>query len=197
MGLIDEISIKRIHIKEKIRGHFLSVCLRSQWFITPSAVLILFETINVPMIVDASCRFLLLFLSGSSQESVLWRTLRWFVCRFFFSVNILYFWKLGQWGSWFPMRGCFLVQTELWSDRKHFCSYISLNTRSFQDFNFNLISITYMSRSVVAEISSWLWSIYCCNYFFHAGSRPGLQYFRSLFCGDTWIINEPVKDVFV
>ena len=25
------------------------------------------------------------------------------------------------------MRGCFLVQTELWSDRKHFCSYISFN----------------------------------------------------------------------
>ena len=30
-------------------------------------------------------------------------------------------------GNWFPMRGCFLVQTELWSDRKHFCSYISFN----------------------------------------------------------------------
>ena len=154
------------------------------------------------MIVDASCRFLLLFLSGSSQESVLWRTLRWFVCRFrYFLVNILYLWKLGcviDWLiDWFPMRGCLLVQTELWSDRKHFCSYISLNTRSFQDFNFNLISITYMSRSVVAEMSSRLWSIYCCNYFFHVGSRPGLQYFRSLFCGDTWIINEPVKDVSV
>ena len=67
----------------------------------------------------------------------------------------------------------------------------------FSRFNFYLISITYMSRSVVAEMSSRLWSIYCCNYFFHVGSRPGLQYFRSLFCGDTWIINEPVKDVSV
>ena len=32
-------------------------------------VLIIFETINVLMAVDASCRLLLLFLSGSSQES--------------------------------------------------------------------------------------------------------------------------------
>ena len=39
-------------------------------------VLIIFETINVPMTVDASCRLLLLFLSGSWQESMLWRTLR-------------------------------------------------------------------------------------------------------------------------
>ena len=39
-------------------------------------VLITFETINVLTIVDASCRLLLLFLSGSSQESMLWRTLR-------------------------------------------------------------------------------------------------------------------------
>ena len=36
MGLIDEISIKRIHIEEKIRGHFLSICLQSQLFITPT-----------------------------------------------------------------------------------------------------------------------------------------------------------------
>ena len=37
MGLIDEIlSIKRICIEEKIRGHFLPICLRSQRFITPS-----------------------------------------------------------------------------------------------------------------------------------------------------------------
>ena len=32
-------------------------------------VLIIFETINVLMAVDASCRLLLLFLSGSSRES--------------------------------------------------------------------------------------------------------------------------------
>ena len=36
VGLIDEISIKRIHIAEKIRGHFLSICLQSQLFITPT-----------------------------------------------------------------------------------------------------------------------------------------------------------------
>ena len=37
MGLIDEISTKRTDIEEKIRGHFffLSICLRSQSFITP------------------------------------------------------------------------------------------------------------------------------------------------------------------
>ena len=29
-------------------------------------------------------------------------------------------------------------------------------------------------RSAVAEMSSWLWSIYCCKYLFHAGSGPGL-----------------------
>ena len=39
-------------------------------------VLIIFETINVLMTVDASCRLLLLSLSGSWQESMLWRTLR-------------------------------------------------------------------------------------------------------------------------
>ena len=43
-------------------------------------VLITFQTINVLMIVDASCCLLLLFLSGSSQESMLWRTLP-IVCR--------------------------------------------------------------------------------------------------------------------
>ena len=35
MELIDEISPKRIHIEEKIRGIFLSICLRGQGFITP------------------------------------------------------------------------------------------------------------------------------------------------------------------
>ena len=39
-------------------------------------VLIIFETINVLMTVDVSCRLLLLFLSGSWQESMLRRTLR-------------------------------------------------------------------------------------------------------------------------
>ena len=30
VGLIDEISIKRIHVEEKIRGHFLSIRQRNQ-----------------------------------------------------------------------------------------------------------------------------------------------------------------------
>ena len=64
VGLIDEISINRIHIEEKIRGHFLSVCLRSQLFIKPGCFDHI-QTINVLMTVDASCRSLLLFLSGS------------------------------------------------------------------------------------------------------------------------------------
>ena len=55
------------------------------------------------------------------------------MCRFrYFLRDILYFFKARSRGNWFPMRGCFLVQVELWSDRKHFCSYISLNTCSFQ-----------------------------------------------------------------
>ena len=33
--MINEISTKRIHIEEKIRGIFLSICLRGQGFITP------------------------------------------------------------------------------------------------------------------------------------------------------------------
>ena len=36
-------------------------------------VMIIFEMINIPMTVDASCR---LFFSGSLQDSMLWRTLR-------------------------------------------------------------------------------------------------------------------------
>ena len=38
-------------------------------------VLIIVETINVLMTVDASCLLLILFLSGSSQESMLLRIL--------------------------------------------------------------------------------------------------------------------------
>ena len=73
VGLIDEISTKRIHVEEKIRGNLLPICQRSQWFITPCC----FDhiRINVLMTVDAICSLLLLFLSGSSQESMLWRTL--------------------------------------------------------------------------------------------------------------------------
>ena len=67
VGLIDEISTKRTHIKEKIR---------EVTELSHLVVLNIFETINVLMTVDASCRLLLLFLSGSWQESMLWRTLR-------------------------------------------------------------------------------------------------------------------------
>ena len=34
--MIDEISINRIHIEKKIRGHSLCICLQSQRCITPS-----------------------------------------------------------------------------------------------------------------------------------------------------------------
>ena len=75
MGLIDEISIKSIHIEEKIRGHFFLFAYGVN-DLSHVVVLIIFEKINVLMTVDASCRFLLLFLSGASHESMLWRTLR-------------------------------------------------------------------------------------------------------------------------
>ena len=67
MGLIDEISIERIHIEEKIRGHFLSICLRGVNDLSHPFVLIIFKMINVlnMTVKDASCRLLLLFLSGS------------------------------------------------------------------------------------------------------------------------------------
>ena len=80
MGLIDEISIKRIHIEEKIRGHFLSICLRSQIDSSHLVVSIIFETISVLLTV------------GSLQGSMLWRTLQTFVvCGVrYFLVDILY-----------------------------------------------------------------------------------------------------------
>ena len=165
MGLIDEISIKRIHIEEKIRGHFLSICLRKVNDLTHLVVLIIFETINVLMTVDASFRLFLLFLSGSCQESMLWRTLRQFVvCRFrYFLVDILYLWRLGHVVIDFPcVVASWFRQTFDQIESFYICSYISLNTCSFQGFNFH--SFCEMSRSVVAEMSSWLWSIYCCNY---------------------------------
>ena len=71
MGLIDEISIKRIYIEEKIRGHFFYLFVHGVNDLSHLVVLIIFETINVLMTVDASCRLLLLFLSGSSQEGML------------------------------------------------------------------------------------------------------------------------------
>ena len=74
MGLIDEISIKRIHVEEKIRGHFYLFAYGVN-DLSHLVVKVIFEAINVLM-TDASCRLLLVFLSGSSQESMLWRTLR-------------------------------------------------------------------------------------------------------------------------
>ena len=65
MGLIDEISIKRIHIEEKIRGHFFYLFAYGVNDLSHLVVFIIFETINVLMTVDASCGLLLLFLSGS------------------------------------------------------------------------------------------------------------------------------------
>ena len=79
MGLIDEISTKRIHIEEKITGNFLSICIGYGVIdLSHLVVLIIFETINVLMTVYsyASCRLLLSVPSGSSEESILWRTLR-------------------------------------------------------------------------------------------------------------------------
>ena len=75
VGLIEEINIKRIHIEEKIRGQFYQFASGVN-DLSHLVVLIIFDTINVLITVDASCRLLLLFLSGSSQESMLWRTLQ-------------------------------------------------------------------------------------------------------------------------
>ena len=70
MGLIDEISIKRIHIEETFWGHFLAFYLFGEGVndLSHLVVLSIFETISVLRTVDASCRLLLLFLSGSWQE---------------------------------------------------------------------------------------------------------------------------------
>ena len=46
-----------------------------------------------------------------------------------------------------------------------------------------------MSRSVVAEMSSWLWSIYCCKYLFHAGSGPRFTIFQIIVLWRYWILN--------
>ena len=73
MVLIDELSTKRIHIEEKIITKLFAYGVND---LSHLVVLIIFETMNVLMKVDASCFLLLLFLSGSSQKSMLWRTLR-------------------------------------------------------------------------------------------------------------------------
>ena len=68
--MIDEISTKRIHIEEKIRGNFFLFAYEVN-DLSHLVVLIIFEMINVLMTVDTSCHLLFLFLSGSSQESML------------------------------------------------------------------------------------------------------------------------------
>ena len=89
VGLIDEISTERIHIEEKSRGNFFYLFAYGDDDLPHLVVLITFETIIVLTTVDASCRLLLLFLSGSSQESMLWRTLRnFFVCRYRYFLEI-------------------------------------------------------------------------------------------------------------
>ena len=69
--------------------------------------------------VDASCS---LFLSCFSQESLLWRTLWQFVVchlRCCFVSFIFESYAVRHYcGNWFPICGCFLVQAEIWSDRK-------------------------------------------------------------------------------
>ena len=62
-------------LKKRLEGIFY-LCAYGVNDLSHLVVLITFETINVLMTVDASCRLLLLFLSGSSQKSMLWRTLR-------------------------------------------------------------------------------------------------------------------------
>ena len=87
--------------------NLLSICLQSQLSITPCCL-------------DASCS---LFLSCSSHESLLWRTLSYFVvCRLrycFISFIFESYTVRHYCGKWFPMHGCFLVQAEIWSDQKH------------------------------------------------------------------------------
>ena len=70
MGLIDEISIKRLISKKRFEDIFYLFAYGVN-DLSHLVVLIIFETINVLMTVVASCRLLLLFLSGSSQCAVL------------------------------------------------------------------------------------------------------------------------------
>ena len=101
VALIDEISTKRIHIEEQIRGNVLSTstCLRSQWFISHLVVLIIFETGDkcpnesrriIPFV--ASVPFL--FLPGKyalKNSSIVCLS-----CAAFYIFGILCLWKLGH-----------------------------------------------------------------------------------------------------
>ena len=111
VALIDEISTKRIHIEEQIRGNVLSTstCLRSQWFISHLVVLIIFETGDkcpnesrriIPFV--ASVPFL--FLPGKyalKNSSIVCLS-----CAAFYIFGILCLWKLTyvqkcmQWRKW-------------------------------------------------------------------------------------------------
>ena len=64
---IDEISTKRIRTEEKMRGIFFLFDYGVN-DLSHLVVWIIFKTINVLMTVDASCRLLLLFLSGSLER---------------------------------------------------------------------------------------------------------------------------------
>ena len=96
MGLINEIRIKRIHIEEKIRGHLLSICLRSQWFIKPSC----FDHIRNDKCPNDSRRIMpfvasvpFWFLAGEyalENSSIVVGRFRYFL------LDILYLWKLGR-----------------------------------------------------------------------------------------------------
>ena len=141
MGLIDEIIIKRIHIEEKITGHFLSLWLRSQWFITPSC----FDHIRnakcpndsrsiVPFV--ASVPFWFLAGKYALENSSI-------VCRMrYFLVDIFYLWKLGRVvidfacvvASWFRQN---FDQIESIFNYMYICSYISFKYIFFQGFNFH------------------------------------------------------------
>ena len=121
VGLTDEISINRIHIEEKIWGHILSNCLRSRWFITPSC----FDHIRNDKCPNDSRRimwfvasvpfwFLVRKYASENSSIVCHVPLQIFFSRYPLSL------KAGTCGNWFSMHGCFLVQTELWSDQKHY-----------------------------------------------------------------------------
>ena len=139
--LMKLISIKRIHIEEKIREHFLSICLWNQWFITPSCFDHIWNDIcpndsrrNIPFVAFVPFWFL------AGKYALENPSIKFVVCCYrYFLEDILYLWKLGHviidflWvvASWFR---------QIWSDQKYFILVliiISLSTCSFQGFNFH------------------------------------------------------------
>ena len=61
-------------LKKRLEGIFY-LCAYGVNDLSHLVVLLIFETVNVLMKVDASSRWLLLFLFGSSQESMLFDSL--------------------------------------------------------------------------------------------------------------------------